>query len=418
MLQTFGQTTNFTVKYEDSFPNAVKRAPDLLAAVEGEFALLTHWFGISSGFGPSDRVTIQLDRPTNSGAINYGYASGGGSIIQLDSQDTNQNDANAAEIVKMLFVLEFAEVLMSYCNQHGTSSWNAGDSSGEGLSHFCGIERFPSGHNTYYPKFINRWLQPLTAGTSIPNNDPRWQVSRADWVSSSDPNDTRPISFGGALLFLYYLKSQLGFSVPNIIQAGGSTLEDTYHNLTGASGGFTALTTLLNTYLPLGNTPILTTDDPFPFLDSARRQVSLVPQLSPRGTPVIVRSGEAFESFIINCGAGTYHFDIYDVPQTLSCVASQVGFALPKYIWRINGVEVKATGQVQPLADVYVEDPLTTNGGTSTHVAVPIDCTVTNDVSTSTLVMTFPATVGHIDLFVEVDAFDTYFQPTVISMTS
>ena len=37
------------------------------------------------------------------------------------------------------------------------------------------------------------------------------------------------------MLFIYYLKSQLGYSMPQIVQNGGATLADTYRNFRAES---------------------------------------------------------------------------------------------------------------------------------------------------------------------------------------
>ena len=54
----------------------------------------------------------------------------------------------------MLWMAEWSEILMSL-----TSNWNAGDSSGEGLSHYCAVQLFLAGHNDYYGGgFVQNWL--------------------------------------------------------------------------------------------------------------------------------------------------------------------------------------------------------------------------------------------------------------------
>src|SRR5215469_6502854 len=47
------------------------------------------------------------------------------------------------------------------------------------------------------------------------------------------------------MLLIYYLYSQLGFSLPAIINKAGGTLEKTYHALTGKNGGYKAFAKLL-----------------------------------------------------------------------------------------------------------------------------------------------------------------------------
>ncbi len=196
-----GKTTNFFVEYDDSITNADKRAQALLAVVESEYAAIAPAFNIpGSAFGTSDRIHVTVDKAFDSGAVNWGYSSGGGSHISVDTQTSNTNDANAAEIVKMLFIAEFVEVFMSYDRQKVASTyWDAGSSDGEGLSQYWTIERFKTGHYLYYNSWIAAWL-----------NSPS---TRQDWVSNPEGTDGNSVSFGCALLFIYYLNKQLGFSI-------------------------------------------------------------------------------------------------------------------------------------------------------------------------------------------------------------
>ena len=86
-----------------------------------------------------------------------------------------------------------------------SGKWNAGDSIGEGLSQYCGIERFRAGHYIYYGSWVNQWL----------NKQPR-----QDWVTSTDGTDKNPVSYELSLAFLYYLNVQLKFSINQILAAG------------------------------------------------------------------------------------------------------------------------------------------------------------------------------------------------------
>jgi hypothetical protein len=61
-VQTFGQTANFTVKYQDTFANAQQRAQALKDRCETDFAQLKSIFGVTGGFGSSNRVTLRVDQ--------------------------------------------------------------------------------------------------------------------------------------------------------------------------------------------------------------------------------------------------------------------------------------------------------------------------------------------------------------------
>jgi hypothetical protein len=134
------------VQYESSLPNqarVVANANALLAVLENEFSITTRWFNTPAGkFGSGNRQVVNLDRASGNGGSNGGY----GSAISMDSQNNNANASDAGERIKMIFMNEWVEILMSLSG----GKWNAGDSSGEALSQYCGIIRFPTGHYSYY----------------------------------------------------------------------------------------------------------------------------------------------------------------------------------------------------------------------------------------------------------------------------
>ena len=254
-IQTLQTTTNFVIKYDDSNSQAQGMATAIAAVAENEFTVLTGWFNITSGFGASDRITVTVQSIAAGGANNFGYQSGGNSTINVNFLPPGFTAAQANTIAPMMFINEIVEVFMSFNNQHGPSTWNAGHSDGEGLSQFCGILRFPAGHYQAYPSFVNSWLS----------------STRPDFVTSNKNTDTDAVSFGCALLFLFYLNTQLGFTPSQIIQNGAATLAGLYTNLTGdSSNPFGFFLQLVETALP--GTSTITTgsgqalDDPFPIV--------------------------------------------------------------------------------------------------------------------------------------------------------
>jgi hypothetical protein len=52
----------------------------------------------------------------------------------------------------------------------------------------------------------------------------------------------------------YWLHSQLGYSMTEIIAKAGPTLEATFHALTGQSGAYTKRTQFLAPFVPIGET--------------------------------------------------------------------------------------------------------------------------------------------------------------------
>ena len=151
MTHSFGNSTNFQLATTDGFwaslsaaqqTNVTANANYLLGQAEGAFTTTTGWFGTdTSKFGTSNRQQVLLDQPDGSGAFNKGY----GNPIHVDAQSSNATIGTAGPIVSMLWMAEWSEVLMSL-----TSTWNAGDSSGEGLSQYSALQLFLAGHNDYY----------------------------------------------------------------------------------------------------------------------------------------------------------------------------------------------------------------------------------------------------------------------------
>ena len=242
-----GVTANFVVQYETSLPNqanVIRNANALLGFVEAEFNATTAWFGTPANrFGAANRQRVLLNKATGSGANNSGY----GSAINMDAQGGTNNAANAAAIVGMIFINEWVEILMS-----AGAGWNAGDSSGEGLSQYCGIVRFQAGHYLYYSSWVDTWLNTLP---------------RQDWVSSTEGTDGNAVSFGCALAFIYYLNVQLNLPIGQILAAGASNLAATYRTLTGdSSSPYQFFAGLLEHVFPSSATaavPGPVTDDPY-----------------------------------------------------------------------------------------------------------------------------------------------------------
>lgn len=257
MTHNFANTTDFQLDTTDSFWNGLTAAQKtnvsnnatfLQGQAETAFGTTTGWFGTdTTKFGTSQRQEVSFDLPDNNGASNNGY----GSTIHIAAQ-ANNSSSTAGPIVCMLWMAEWAEILMSL-----TSTWHAGDSSGEGLSHWCALQLFLSGHNAYYTQggnqiFVQNWLNgdgSPNQGSTVPN------TARSDWVNNTYTGSTvngtfvhgdgDPVSYGCALAFIYYLTTQLGFTINEVISRYNSNLASCYHGVTGDSTdpfpGFLAL---------------------------------------------------------------------------------------------------------------------------------------------------------------------------------
>ena len=182
---------------------------------------------------------------------------------------------------------------------------------------------------------------------------------RPDFISKNQTTDGNATSYGCAMLFIYYLYSQLGFSLPAIMNKAGGTLEETYHALTGKRGGYKAFTKLLAKFFPIGDTPPLPFDNPFPLLDGKARDVYVTATESQASPPEGSTSGTATFSA---CGSGpttNYNWTLTNQNEQLTCVAHVTGFGQPVYNWRINGTRIPSPDSsfISVNATVLVDDP-------------------------------------------------------------
>jgi len=397
MIQTLGQTKNFTIQYQDSFSDALRRAQALQKTVETDFAKLAAWFGVSAGFGPANRVTVTVDQASL--AFNNGYHSDGTTRVQVDPYQGTFNEDLGDDAARALFIAEFSEVLMDYNNQTTNNvTWVAGHSNGEGLSVVCTGRFYPEAYYTLLgaPRVIG-WLNSTT---------------RNDWISQNEPTDKDGDSYGCAALFIYYLCSQLNFSMHDIITKAGATLEATYRNLTGKSGAYAAFTGLINPFFPPGNTFTLSTDDPFPLLQGNSRTVLLTWNEEIQNTLFPDSSGTVEISPFFTCPVAKYAYTIYDIAARLRATALVRGFGQPVYRWKINGQPVAAAGSVSFTEPVYVDNPANPAVPNSQSKSVLVTCVDQGNNSTSGQVLDemdiFGSGSGHIPLTIEVEVSEQF----------
>jgi hypothetical protein len=173
-----GATTNFTFSYDDLYTGARERAVALQQSCENDLALLEQLFGFTGGFGTSNQVQVRVSPNAGLGS-NNGYRTGGQSLVLVNPFSTTTLAADADAGARAVFVAEFAEVLMAYRNrQTGTTTWNAGDSAGEGLSAVCAM--------TLYP---DAWYNPALG---LGPRTPQWMQSNPrpyNWISQSQGTD-------------------------------------------------------------------------------------------------------------------------------------------------------------------------------------------------------------------------------------
>jgi hypothetical protein len=231
-----GSTANFDVYYDNSLgTNGQKLADAVLANCEWDLFQLRGWFGgVAAG-----RFSVYID-PGSFGAYHANC-----SATELHLAAFTGTDGS---LENMLNVAEADEVMMA--NQG--AGWNCGASAGEGLSRVLATQRYPASLDGF-----------ASASTWLNSNRP-------DWVTQTEGTDRNYVSIGCATLFLNYLRYQLHFSLVRIVEAGGTTLEQTYQRLTGSAGAFGPFAALLQRHFPAGTPVSLTgTDNVFPLLDPA-----------------------------------------------------------------------------------------------------------------------------------------------------
>ena len=241
-LTNGGLTTHYQIKYDDSLSQAdgLDRANALIGVCEADFTLMSGWFG-NIALTIATPITVQISPGP--------YASAGwGPPIRL----TPGNGSNLT-LVRYLLVSEVTEMFMLAQNKGWFGSGNEG-SAGEGLSRFLAAQfLIANGLGTSEPGFAlaNSWM-----------NSPR-----ADYVNNVDVTDHGiDAKTGCAILFIYYLHVQLGFSINSMIAAAAPELAGVYKNLTGdASDPFPFFKQLLDNAFPGTTTiPGSNPDNPYP----------------------------------------------------------------------------------------------------------------------------------------------------------
>jgi hypothetical protein len=245
-LTNGGSTTHFNFQYDNSLSGAGKPEPArtnaLIAAAENDFNLMSGWFG---------NIALTVSTPITVNVSPGGYASAGwGPPIRL-----TPGDASDATVCRYLLVSEVTEMFMMA--QGG--GWFAPDNSNEG-SAGEGLSRFLASQF-----LVHLGLSPSMPGFDLANS---WMNStREDFVNHIDTGDHGiDAKTGCSILFIYYLFTQLGFTIEQIIAAQAPQLAGVYSNLTGDSGDpFPFFKQLLDTAYP-GTATIggVNPDNPYP----------------------------------------------------------------------------------------------------------------------------------------------------------
>lgn len=354
------QTPNFLVTCEDDV-GARLRAQYISSSCEEDLARLNDLFSTNFQAGKTSPHTIWVvvlkDDPTSGkNGWNYGYETEESSRIviaraftppppsppllkQPDPLPLPGPDLNSAirEFPRFVFVAELAEIMMEFTGY----GWNPGQSPGEGLSNVLGSLLHPIGYyDTGQGPRINEWLNGVWLNAK---GGPQYIPLRTDFISRTVDTDQDIFSYGCAIVFIYYLVDQLGYSLKEVIRAGGSTLAETYARLTGqpASEAYGNFNALLQAHIGGATRNNMGRDNIFPLLEVNRRSIQITVNL-PRDmghvtdpTPV---SFEVSPGGV--CPEGMFDFwrqkELVEVP----VFARAYGMANAAFRWMIEGVEV------------------------------------------------------------------------------
>ncbi|OAI57519.1 hypothetical protein AYO50_01400 [Acidobacteria bacterium SCGC AG-212-P17] len=238
-LTNGGKTAHFQVAYDDSFSTAdgVNRSNAFLAKCEQDFALMQGWFaGVNFGFAP---LSVQIKN------------AGGGASWSNSNITINAGPGQSVDFVRYLLVSEVVEQFMNSQSKGWFQGSDEG-SKGEGLSRFLGV-------------------QFKVANALSPVPFPGFGVVRS-WLNGGRPNfvdnnpdDNQPDPTNGCTTcFIYFLHSQLGFTINQIIAAAADTLAGVYTKLTGMNDAWTRFINLVNNHYPAGSTYSPAGDNIFP----------------------------------------------------------------------------------------------------------------------------------------------------------
>jgi len=245
-LTNGGRTTQYQIQYDDSLSAAdgMDRANALIGVCDGDFVLMSNWFG-NIGLTVGSPITVNISPGP--------YASAGwGPPIRL-----TPGNGSSLTVVRYLLVSEVTEMFMLAQNRGWFDPGGSNEgSNGEGLSRFL----------------ASQFLIARGLGVSMPGFQlaPSWlNSSRPDWVNNVDVFDHGiDPKTGCSLLFIYYLASQLGYGTEQIIANAAATLAGVYRNLTGdSSNPFPIFKQLLDAAFPSttsSSIPGPNPDNPFP----------------------------------------------------------------------------------------------------------------------------------------------------------
>jgi hypothetical protein len=205
-LQTQGQTAE--VYYNQLPYSGAKGAAEATqAAFNQDYAKMKEWFGVDL---PKESLPVQIY--VSWGIPGAGHAScASTTYIATDAKDRHYY------LTPMVTSAELAESFMATKN----NGWDCGYTNGEALSRVVAYYLHPETADD--PGFIKPRLQ-------------WWNDGHKDYINQNTETDRNLEADEAGALFIMYLHDQLGFSMQEIINAGGENLGQTYVTLMASRG--------------------------------------------------------------------------------------------------------------------------------------------------------------------------------------
>jgi hypothetical protein len=230
-----GVTGNITVSYDPSLgAPGLALAQQLLNVVSAPYQQMQSVFATAGGATTVVVSPLSGKNDGSGGAYHHGCDFNSGGVLYVDATFANTTQ-NPLDLEVALYIAELSEAFMGTQNK----GWGCGFSNGEGLSRYLAENASPG--------VIPSW------GITGPS----WvSAGYPDWVTKTEQTDQNYVSTGCAILYLYWMRS-LGYTISEIVQAGGSTLATNYQTLTGKTTAYADL-------MAATKAVSVTTDNPFP----------------------------------------------------------------------------------------------------------------------------------------------------------
>ncbi len=210
--------------------DGVKDADGVLEKCEADYAKISNYFG---GLKAGPFNVILFEYP--SGA----YHNSCSATDLFCDGPTNPAKPIYSELLN---IMEFVEVFEAKQRK----GWDCGKSNGEGLSRVLATDVHPRELDDFATAHF--WLN----------------STRRNYVDHTFSTDTSYVANGCSVLFLNWLRHQLGFPWQQIVAAGAPTLGLTHAKLTGKTDGYIQFKALIDAHFPVSRHSRLAIDNPFP----------------------------------------------------------------------------------------------------------------------------------------------------------